>query len=281
MAKMSVEIEGSVDEVIGVLRRLETAGREATGGYTDRSIERPGDGVRETTPATGTQGMAVAHEASPGEWTETLARDFLSDLQPAARRMTLQVWRAGAACIHRSALCQRAELTPMELRTLTMRMGRALARFQRERGMTLARPVAANSPLQSYCVAPDFAAVAKDRMFGDGMPDGLVNGGGPPDGFRLLGAGESPRALLRTPLAMLVLLLIALACGMNVDDRMVRRYAECMVDSNTMLHRLTVSESVGTVLMNADAVEERLHAGLSRGEITMAEIRADYGRYCE
>ena len=74
---------------------------------------------------------------------------------------------------------------------------------------------------------------------------------------------------------------LVLACGMNVDDRMVRRYAECMVDSNTTLHRLMVSGSVGTVLLSDDAVEEQLHAQLSRGEVAMAEIRADYGRYCE
>ena len=90
--------------------------------------------------------------------------------------MALQVWRAGAAGIHRSALCQRAELTPAELRSLLIRMGRALARFQRERGMNLTRPVVANSPLQSYFVDADFAAVANYRMFGDGVRDRPVDG---------------------------------------------------------------------------------------------------------
>ena len=110
MTKMSVEIEGSADEVIGVLRRLGTAGCGATVGGADRSMENPADGVGETAPATGTPGMAMAQEAAPGEWTEALARDFLLGLQPAARRMALQVWRAGAAGIHRSVLCQRAEI---------------------------------------------------------------------------------------------------------------------------------------------------------------------------
>ena len=86
---------------------------------------------------------------------------------------------------------------------------------------------------------------------------------------------------LRNALALMILLLMAQACGMNVDDRMVCRYAECMADSNTTLHRLMVSGSVGTVLLSADAVEEQLHAGLSRGDITMAEIRARFDRYCE
>ena len=86
---------------------------------------------------------------------------------------------------------------------------------------------------------------------------------------------------LRNALVMMVLVLMALACGTDVDDRMVRRYAECMVDTNTALHRLMVSGSVGTVALSADAVEERLRARLSRGEVTMAEIRAGHARYCE
>ena len=180
MVRMNVEIEGSVGEVIGVLQQLGIAGRPATAGDADRSTEQPAAGVRGTVPAGGTPGMAVADEASPGEWTETLARDFLSGLQPAARRMALHVWRAGAAGIHRSALCQRAELTPAELRSLSMRMGRALARFQRERGMTLSRPVAANSPLQSYFIDPDFAAVASARMFRERTARQLADGEGRP-----------------------------------------------------------------------------------------------------
>ena len=176
MTKMSVEIEGSADEVIGVLRRLGTAGCGATVGGADRSMENPADGIREMAPAIGTPGTSVVQEAAPGEWTEALARDFLSGLQPAARRMALHVWRAGADGIHRSALCQHTELTSTELRSLLMRMGHALRRFQRERGMTLTRPVAAHSPLQSYFVDPDFAAVANSRMFGDGVRDRPVDG---------------------------------------------------------------------------------------------------------
>ena len=176
MTKMSVEIEGSADEVIDVLMRLGTTGRPATVGDADRSIEEPADGVGEITPAAGAQDGTIPEEEVAGEWTETLARDFLSGLQPTARRMALQVWRAGAAGIHRSALCQRMELTPVELRSLLMRMGHVLRRFQQERGMILTRPVAANSPLQSYFVDAGFAAVADSEMFGDGVADRLVDG---------------------------------------------------------------------------------------------------------
>ena len=171
MTKMSVEIEGGADKVVRVIQRLGASGRPAIVDDADRSIGKPADGVGETTPATGTKSTSAARDAAPEAWTEDLAREFLSGLQPSDRWLALQVWRAGAAGIHRSALCQRAELTPAELRSTLMRMGRALGRFQRERGMTLSRPVAANSPLQSYFVDAGFATMVNPRMFNDGARD--------------------------------------------------------------------------------------------------------------
>ena len=86
--------------------------------------------------------------------------------------------------------------------------------------------------------------------------------------------------LLNT-LVMVVCLLVVLACGLDTDDRMVRRYAKCLTDTTTTLHRLTVSGASGTVTLSAEAMEERLRGQLERGEITMGKIRADYARYCE
>ena len=85
---------------------------------------------------------------------------------------------------------------------------------------------------------------------------------------------------LTNALAMMVCLWVALACGVDADERMVRRYAECMEDPNTALHRLTVSNAVGSVPLSAEAVEMRLRAQLERREVTMAELRADHARYC-
>ena len=86
--------------------------------------------------------------------------------------------------------------------------------------------------------------------------------------------------LLNT-LMMIVGRWIGLACGGDTDDRMVRRYAKCLTDTNTTLHRLTVSSALGTVPLSAEAMEERFRGQLGRGEITMGKIRADYARYCE
>ena len=82
-------------------------------------------------------------------------------------------------------------------------------------------------------------------------------------------------------MAIAACLWVALACGMDGDDRMVRRYADCMADPNTALHRLTVSNAVGTVPLSSEGTEARTRAQLERGEVTMAGIRADHARHCE
>ncbi len=86
--------------------------------------------------------------------------------------------------------------------------------------------------------------------------------------------------LLRT-LLLIAGLWTGLVCGSDSDDRMVRRYAGCMADANTALHRLSVSSASGTVALSPEAVEKRLRGQLESGEVTMGEIRADHARYCE
>ena len=98
-------------------------------------------------------------------WTEAVAADFVAGLGVAARRVVLQVWRAGDVGVHRSALCRRAELSLAELRASLVSMSHTLRRFQRERGIRLSRPVVSNAPLQTYYIDAEFAAVASSGMF--------------------------------------------------------------------------------------------------------------------
>ena len=172
--KLHLELEGEVGEVVRVLRRI-GGGDNADGEVRDWPRPAPTEertlGV-DTVPERGTTETSAT--LLPGHWTEELAADFTAGLDIVARRMALHVWRAGERGIHRSALCRRTELTPAELRSLLMRMGHALQRFQWERGMTLSRPVAANSPLQSYFIDPSFAAVAAPQMFGERTADQLA-----------------------------------------------------------------------------------------------------------
>ena len=92
--------------------------------------------------------------------------------------------------------------------------------------------------------------------------------------------GVNLRRLLDTLLTM-VGLWTGLACGLDSDDRMLRRYAKYLTDTNTALYRLTASSALGTVALSAEAMEERLCGQLEKEEITMGEIRADHARYCE
>ena len=170
MVKLHLELEGDVGEVVRVLRRI-GGGDNADGEVPDGPRPAPAEertAAADTVPEPGT--TATSATLAPGNWTQELAADFMAGLDVVARRVMFQVWRAGAAGIHRNTLCQRTDLTPAELRSLLIRMGRVLGRFQRERGMALSRPVAANSPLRSYFVDPEFAAVASD-LFNERMLD--------------------------------------------------------------------------------------------------------------
>ena len=174
MVKLHLELEGEVGEVVRVLRRLGGGGSE-DGEVPDGPRLAPAEeraSAGDAVPETGTTETSAT--LVPGHWTEELAVDFTAGLDVVARRVMFQVWRAGERGSHRNVLCQRADLTPVELRSLVIRMGHALGRFQRERGLALSRPVAANSPLQSYFINADFAAVAASQMFGERMPDQLA-----------------------------------------------------------------------------------------------------------
>ena len=165
MVKLHLELEGDVGEVFRVLRRIGGGGNE-DGEVRDGPCPAPTEERASAVDTVREPGATATSAAlAPGRWTEELAADFTAGLDVVARRVMFQVWRAGERGIHRNVLCQRADLTPAELRSLLIRMGHALGRFQRERGMALSRPMAANSPLQRYFVDPDFAAVASG-LFG-------------------------------------------------------------------------------------------------------------------
>ena len=59
-------------------------------------------------------------------------------------------------------------------------------------------------------------------------------------------------------LTTMVCLWTALARKVDAGQRMVRRYAGCLTDTNTTLHRLTASSASGAVSLSAEAMEERL-----------------------
>ena len=130
MVKLHLELEG---EVVRVLRRI-GGGDNADGEVRDGP--RPSL-AEERTAAVDTVPEPEATSATlvPGHWTQELAADFTAGLDDAARRVMFQVWRAGERGIHRNTLCQRTDLVPVELRSLLIRMGHVLGRFQRERGM--------------------------------------------------------------------------------------------------------------------------------------------------
>ena len=165
MVKLHLELEGDVGEVVRVLRRLgggDNAGGEVRDGPRPAPTEERTSAVY-TVPEPGTTATSAA--LAPGRWTEELAADFTAGLDVGGQTGDVP-GVAGGRKGHpsRTHFARRTDLTPVELRSLLIRMGHALGRFQRERGLALSRPVAANSPLQSYFIDPDFAAVAASQI---------------------------------------------------------------------------------------------------------------------
>ena len=142
MVKLHLELEG---EVVRVLRRI-GGGDNEDGEVRDGPSLAPAEertSAVDTVPERGT--TATSATLVPGHWTQELAADFTAGLNVVAGPVLRHVWRADAAGIHRNTLCQRTDLSPVELRSLVMRMGHVLRRFQRERGMALSgrwRPTA-------------------------------------------------------------------------------------------------------------------------------------------
>ncbi len=158
MVRVDLELEGEAEDVLRGLRRI------VGGAGTGTVVPELGHILSQADEVRGSAATTVMPPPVP-TWTEAVAADFVAGLGVAARRVVLQVWRAGDGGIHRSALCRRAELSPAELRGLLVSMGHALRRFQRERGMRLSRPVVSNAPLQTYYIDAEFAAVASSGMF--------------------------------------------------------------------------------------------------------------------
>ncbi len=158
MVKVDLELEGEAEDVLRSLRRIVDG--DGTGSVVPELSHVP----PQADEVAGSEAM-TAVPSPVAVWTEAMAADFVAGLGLVARRVVLQVWRAGGAGIHRSVLCRRAELSPAELRALLVSMGHALRRLQRERGMRLSRPVVANAPLQTYFVDAEFALVASSGMF--------------------------------------------------------------------------------------------------------------------
>ena len=167
MVKLNLSFEGDVDEVVRMLRRIGAAtlsgGPEPPGAPTGP----PRPGAPEAAAVAESETGAL-HAAQPrGGWTEELATDFAAGLDPVSRGVIHQIRAAGSRGIHRLQLCQRAALTPEELRRLLISMSYEVRRMQRKRETVLSRPVVANTPLQRYWLDAEFAAVATSPMFGE------------------------------------------------------------------------------------------------------------------
>ena len=121
----------------------------------------------------------------------------------------------------------------MELRSLVMRMGRALGRFQRERGLALSQAGGGQQPVAELFHQRRLCRGGVPDLFGERMPDQLVLSAlGAPwmdsRRHRPLGEEQTVHRWLDTLLTIIVGLWIGLACGgghRRPDGASIRRTA--------------------------------------------------------
>ena len=76
--------------------------------------------------------------------------------------------------------------------------------------------------------------------------------------------------------------LLSKACAEDdPDEALARNYADCLMDSNSTVHRIKVVDRMGTVPLDSEGTERLLHQELVRRETTLEEMRLEFTRYCE
>ena len=73
----------------------------------------------------------------------------------------------------------------------------------------------------------------------------------------------------------------SISCAGDTDDDFLRSYAQCLADSNGVLHRTQFANRVGTVPLDPQGIGLWLLGSLERGETTIDEMRANYIRHCK
>ena len=156
--KVELELEGSVEEVIGELHRFAA---EASAGVVVPQLPQNPAAVP---VVDGLAGTSVGPPAASA-WSDVQAADFVATLSPAFRGVLFHVWRAGKEGVHRDRLCRETRLTPSALRSLLISMAHHHNRFERERGERLSRPVVPDHRLRRYFIDQQFAAAASAPAF--------------------------------------------------------------------------------------------------------------------
>lgn len=169
MTKVTVTIEGDIDEVIGTLRGM--AGRG--------DLEQP---ASETAAPDDVRPEAVAHYETedPAEavaepdaesqgpiWNASYVHTFWRNLSDTARQAMIRVSRSPNHTQKRAQLMHTLQLSQRELSGSLSSQGHSLNRLKRRRGdVDLPRPLTYDKVSDAYVLDPNFAQALRETGLG-------------------------------------------------------------------------------------------------------------------
>ena len=166
MAKITVTIEGDVDEVIATLRgmagRSLSAGAEAVTDEEPPTSEEP-DEPTEVEPAEAPQTTPPTPEPAGAEWNASYVTTFWRNLSDTAREAMLRVSRSPNHTQKRAQLMHTLRLSQRELSGSLSSQGHSLNRLKRRRGdVDLPRPLIYDRVEDAYVLDSNFADALRE-----------------------------------------------------------------------------------------------------------------------
>ena len=169
MTKVTVTIEGDIDEVIGTLRGM--AGRgdlqqpaAATAAPTDACPESAAPNEAEDSTEDGSEASA---EPQGPIWDASYVHTFWRNLSDTARQAMIRVSRSPNHTQKRAQLMHTLQLSQRELSGSLSSQGHSLNRLKRRRGdVDLPRPLTYDKVNDAYVLDSNFAQALRETGLG-------------------------------------------------------------------------------------------------------------------
>ena len=166
MTKVTVTIEGDIDEVIATL--LGMAGRSDLEQPAPETVP-PDDAQPESTGSQETEDSAEPVAAEPGPephgpiWNASYVHTFWRNLSDTARQAMIRVSRSPNHIQKRAQLMHTLQLSQRELSGSLSSQGHSLNRLKRRRGdVDLPRPLTYDKVNDAYVLDPNFAVALRE-----------------------------------------------------------------------------------------------------------------------
>ena len=159
MVRVTVTIEGDIDEVMAAIRQMAGRGTEPLAGGEviegEEAVDAAADG---TDDASSPEELAATAELDRPKWNASYATTFWRNLSATARQAMVRVSQSPDYTEKRAQLMDELNLTQRELSGSLSSQGHSMNRLKRRRGgVDLPRPMTYDKAADVYVLDSNFA----------------------------------------------------------------------------------------------------------------------------